>query len=66
MRIWILTKYLLETHTKRRYYDVANENIKKAMGLAGKSASLFMVSFFSVPAAKPDEKWPNFDTRTHK
>ena len=52
----MLTKYLLETHTKRRYCDVANGNIKKAMGLVGKSASLFMVSFVSVPGANLDVK----------
>ena len=46
----MLAKYLLETHTKRRDCDVANENIQKAVGLVSKSAPLFMVSFFSAPA----------------
>ena len=60
VRIWMLAKYLLETHTKRRHCDVDNGNIKKAMGLVSKSASLFMVLFFSAPA-NVDVKWPNFN-----
>ena len=57
VRIWMLAKYLLETHTKRRHCGVANGNIKKAMGLVSKSAPLFMVSFFSSPANLDVKTW---------
>ena len=53
----MLAKYLLETHTKRRHYDIANGNIKKAMGLVSKSAPRFMESFFSAPANLDVKTW---------
>ena len=53
----MLAKYLLETHTKRRHCDVANGNIKKAMGLESKSVPRFMVSFFSAPVNLDVKTW---------